>query len=216
MKAIGAAALFVFIAAGIHALDVEGIGLTGGIVWTGNSDDAGGPSPVKSVVGASLPVALSPGFVLTANARAYAHDYEWTDDGRAVPTEIETRDALSVLSLLADVEATFRFALSDEVAGGLSIAPTFLLRFPTTAYGEAEEDRAAMRSYFSAAGRFFYPGLGLYCRWRATDSVSLVFRTRGYPPLFQRLAEPDLPFYDQMLIAASVTVLFTFGGAADG
>lgn len=214
MKAIAAAALLVLINAGVHSLDIEGIGLTGGVVWIGNGDDTGGPSPLKTTVGASFPVGLSPGFLVTANARAFAHDYEWTDDARAVPTEIETRDAFSVVSLLADVEATFRLPLGGDVIGGVSLAPTFLLRFPTTAYGDAEEDRAAMRAYFAGAGRFFYTGVGAYSRWNATDGVALVFRARGYPPLLQRLAEPNLPFYDQMLIEASVTVLFTFGGTA--
>jgi hypothetical protein len=53
--------------------------------------------------------------------------------------------------------------------------------------------------------------VGLYCQWRATESVALVFRTRGYLPVFQRRAEPDLPFHDQMLIGASITVLFDLG-----
>lgn len=211
MKGIGAAALFVLIVAGVHSLELEGVGLTGGVVWLGNADEVGGPSPLKSTIGVSVPVAFSRIFVATAGIRGFAHDYEWTDDGRAVPTEIETRDALSVLSLLLDAEATFRFRLADEVAAGVSLAPTFLLRFPTTAYGEAEADRAAMRAYFSASGRFFYPGVGLYCQWRATESVALVFRTRGYLPVFQRRAEPDLPFHDQMLIGASITVLFDLG-----
>ena len=189
----------------LHAVELESIDVDGGLIWIGNGEPDGAPSPLVNTVGVAFPISFGGIFRLRPQLNLFGTYYGLTDDeSRAVPVEIEYADSVWVLSALLEPIAEFEFPLGDSFYLAAFAAPAFLFRIPTATWGDGTDERGAIMSYLYGNARFLYPEIGFQFTWAAFDSIHLGIRAKLLLPLFHLWDTEEVPFYDQMMFASSI------------
>ncbi len=210
--------VFILLAsAAVSAIQLPGIDLSGGLIWIGNAEEEGGPSPLLGIWGVGLPLQFSPLFSIEPELSMFGTQYQLMSDGiKAVPTEIEYADSLWTLILSLDVPFRFTFYLNEALSLGPAAHAVFVFRIPMKGWGEASaqtgdpEHRKAISTYFYSNASFLYPGVGFFFNWKIFESLGFHFRLLSLFPLFHLWDGENAPFWDQMGISARVGVRFYF------
>lgn len=199
------------------ALSIPGIDLFGGLVFVGNGNAEGGPSPLLGYWGVGMPVRINENMYFGPELGMFSTQYQLTSDGsKAVPTEVEFADSLWMISLLLDASFRYLFEVSDTLLLGPSAHLGFIFRIPILGYGLAAGDSSdptygsSIVSYFYSQVRFFLPGVGFRLYWDLFERLGFLFRLTGYFPIFHLWDGEGAPFYDQMIVSGTVGVRFKF------
>lgn len=215
--------ILLFSAGAGFSLALPGLDLSGGLLWLGNAETEGGPSPLLGIWGVGLPLQFTPLFSIEPELSMFGTQYQLTSDGsKAVPTEIEYAHSLWALILMLDIPFRFTFHINDTITLGAAAHTAFVFRIPTIGWGDASartgdpEHRAAIAGYWYQNARFFYPGTGLFFNWKMFDSLGFYVRLLSLFPLFHAWDGEAAPFWDQMCISGRVGVRFYFKPADAG
>lgn len=206
----------------LYSFDLPGLDLSGGLIWLGNAEFEGGPSPLLGVWGVGLPLRFSPLFSIDPELSMFGTQYQLTTDGsKAVPTEIEYAHSVWALILMLDVPFRFTFTVSEAISLGADAHLAFLFKIPTIGWGDAsartgdEAYRSAIVSYWYQNARFLYPGAGMFFRWRMFDNLAFHLRLLSLFPLFHAWDGENAAFWDQMYISARVGIRISFQPAEE-
>lgn len=185
--------------------------LTVSLVAIGNTDGltSSGPTPVVFVqsLGASVPLAIAGPFFLEPSLTMFGTWYEYTAGSRAVPGARESGTSFFVLGALLGARAGAAFPVSPRVSLGASLGLDLLLRFPIDleAGAAARKDaRRASYGYFYGMGRFLYPETTVFCRWRVSEKLGLVFSLGAHHPVFHLWDGEGLAYLDQLVLGAGL------------
>lgn len=196
-------------------LFVKSIDLDIGVFSIINADKAGGPSPVMPTLGGEI--CLVPfytgliDFYIQPGLQLFGFDlnldYGWTES-KALPVEIEAADAFHVIGTMfyADTGVLWKFHPRFELAAGGGL--NFLLRIPTKAFGNIEQNRRETWAYFYGKGRFFYPSARIAFGTQLTDSVKAMIKGRYCFPLFRIWDQDNAHFLDQSLYSIIFSICF--------
>ena len=194
--------------------DVDGrrnVDINGGIIWIGNAEPEGAPSPLLNTLTVSLPIRFSNYFSFSPEFGFFGTQYGFSDGSlKVVPLEREAPDAAWILSVLVEPFFTFDLNLSETISIGLLAAPVFLLRVPTVSWGEGTAQLGEITAYLYESGRFFYTAAGLSFSWAAHENVSLIARVKSYLPVFHIWDNETYPFHDLMMISGTIGFRFFF------
>ena len=172
------------------------------------------PNPAVSyVLGASLPLWLTPVFFLEPDIELWGTFYEWTGDGGvAVPTLYESAASFYTVGILVSAQAGAAFPVSPAVSLGGALGLDLLFRFPVDPFNSvsASSQQPAL-DWFFADGRFFYPETRLFLRWTMSPSIVFILNLRAFYPLFHAWDGAGQPFLDQAMGAVDVGVGFRLG-----
>ncbi|TFG63423.1 MAG: hypothetical protein E4H36_05655 [Spirochaetales bacterium] len=207
--------ILLFLLAGfpVFSIDVAEIQVFGGLYWQGSADQGGAPSPLLSVWGAEVPINLTPLISLNPSLSfPTPQDYTLTSAGLAVPTEIETADAVTVLQLTLDAKLAFNFNLTRQLVLSPFFSPAFIFYIPTFGYGRGKAGytdpvsgetvtfRSDLMTSMYSFFRSFRPSVGGNFVWRFGDSLGFYSCLAAYFPVFHAWDDLQIPFYDQFLI----------------
>jgi hypothetical protein len=181
------------------------IDIHGGMIWIGNAEPEGAPSPLLNIISVSLPIRFSNYFSFSPEFGFFGTQYGFSDGSlKVVPLEREAPDAGWILSVLVEPIFTFDLNLSDRISIGLLAAPVFLLRVPTVSWGEGSAQLGEITAYLYESGRFFYTTAGLSFSWAAHENVSLIARVISYLPVFHIWDNESYPFYDMLMLSGTI------------
>ncbi len=179
-----------------------------GLLWMGNTEVESAPSPLITTVGASVPFPLPGRFGFAADLTLFGQPYLLTDEGRAVPAEIEYREVL-VLGMALNPYFTFDLFTSEKISLAVLASPSFIFRIPTIAWDSGGENRGDMASYLFGSGRYIFPALGVSGVWGWFPRLPITFKLVSFFPLFHLWDGEGLPFRDQLMIQVSFGFLFS-------
>lgn len=222
--------LGIFLASSLSAINIESVDVSGGVIWIGNTGDNTAPSPITSTLAVSIPIRFA-SFLLMVPELGYFGIPYGIENNRTVPVEIEFKDSVFVASFLVSPRVLFAFNLGSSLMLGASISPAVVVRIPTLAWGEGENQREQIVEYQHGSARFFYPEVGFMFDWavprrvdipeemgeaeESTDAgksrVHLAVSVRGYLPVFHLWDGEDLPFHDQLMVSGSAVLRFFLG-----
>ncbi|MDR1893510.1 MAG: hypothetical protein LBQ61_02300 [Spirochaetales bacterium] len=170
------------------------------------------PSPWTTSLGGAALLGFKPGspWELVPEVDVFAFAYRWYY-GRAVPAALETAGRITALHFLVSPTLRFRLYSSSRFHAGLTLSPAVLLRVSLS----REEDGKSLNGYFYREGRFFYPGAGLYFRWRYFETLGLSLSASAHVPIIGVLAEQQAyhrpPLWDQGVLSFRVGVFLPLG-----
>ena len=218
MRLKAAAVLLVILAvsAPVFALSINELDINASLMVVGSVPPAGhgDVSPVAQLFGASLPLRLVGPFYIEPKLEFFGLLYEWvTDDGVAVPTQIETASGFWVLGTLISMHAGARFPLSSQLSLGGSIGADFLLRFPLELQNKDASGMGSAQSFFFAKGRFFYPETTFSVVWQVSEPIGLILNLRALFPVFHLWDGMGQPFFDQFIFGAGIGIAIRLGPA---
>ncbi len=187
-----------------------------GLLWLGNtalpSGGQGAPSPLLNDIGVSVPLGLGPRFSIMPEVDFFAFQYQLATNGtQVVPTEIEYANSVELVTVMVDLAARYEIPINKTMSWGLIAAPVFLLRIPTQAWGTGVDNIGTITGYFYNAGRFFYPELGSFLYVQILPRIGLELRVRSFFPIFHLWDGEGDPFYDQMMVDATLGFCFAVG-----
>lgn len=201
-------------AAAFELFTIEGIDVHGGLLWFGNAEAEGAPSPLLWEFGVSSPFAFTDFFLITPELSMFWNQYQLSESGvKAIPTEIETANQVTFITLVLDLQAMFRFRITEQIAAGPVVFPSFVFRIPTKSWDAAAEDAAykqKMTEYLYGDGRFFYPGIGGFFQWAFSERFGFLFQLKTRLPLFHAWDEEGISFHDQMMVGAAAGIQIYF------
>jgi len=193
----------------LEALDY--LDIHGGLLYLGNSEPESAPSPLLPVLGASIPVKPrfleGSHFALEAGLLLFGTTYQY-QNRRATPAELEHRD-FWVQGVLLDARIGLDWQLIPDLRLGLKAGPALLLRVPVPLFADAGEDFGPTLGYLYGTLRFFYPEAELFAGYRILKDFELKLSLRACFPLFHLWDGEGLPFYDQLMIAGLLGVVYT-------
>lgn len=157
----------------ISVYPLESLGAMGGILYSANSSEEGAPSPVLPFIGIASSFRLGektfiePSMVLTANY------YLWSaEEEIALPAEIEYADSVLLLSAIIDFPYVMKYPLREKLDIGWAASPVLILRIPLRSWGEGQNSRSDILSYFYG-GRFIFLEAGGLAEWKYATDKSL-------------------------------------------
>ena len=226
-RRFAALCLLITLSAGVFGADVAGVEGFAGLLWIGNMEEEGGPSPLVPTFGVSVPLDLGTVFDLETRIGVFGQLYEWIPSlAKAVPTEVERADSVYFLGILLDPGITFNFDIGADTTLGLVTSAALLLRIPTVGYGaenflasldtDIGTNRGKMTGYLYGPGRFFYPRLGVSFARRLASftkyDARLTAGVSSYWPLFH-LWDGERPsggpaVLDQLIISGTLGLRF--------
>lgn len=167
--------LFLFIPlATLSALD--SIGVTGGVIYVRNSSDDGAPSPILPYIGINAVFRLDEKLSLEPSLSLTANYYLWSETGEtAIPAEIEYADSVLLLNLILDCPVVMKYRVKENVSLGMLASPAFIFRVPLKAWGEGEDRKKDITSYFYG-GRFIFLETGGLVEWNYSENKSFQSR----------------------------------------
>lgn len=211
--------IFLLYASTLTTADVinrRSVDVHGGLIWIGNAEPEGAPSPLLNVLSASLPIRFSRLVSFSPEFGLFGTQYGIPDSSpKVVPVEREAFSAVWFLSLLVEPHFTLDFGLSNDISIGLFAAPIFLLRVPTVSWGDGSSQLAQIAGYHYEAGRFFYTAAGFSFSWAVHSNMSLLVRIKSYLPVFHIWDNESYPFYDLMMLSGTIGFRIYFGGGTE-
>ncbi|MDC7226214.1 MAG: hypothetical protein PQJ61_05575 [Spirochaetales bacterium] len=197
--------------------DLEGVELIVGNAIILNAEDVSvsdAPSPIKAFFGVSVPMTFTDIFYFEPGFRVYSTYVTLeTVDGefKAVPAAVDTVDRMSVFNCEIRPELGAIFHLNEKISMGITGAPVFTLRFPLTAYDEADsDDKATIREYYYSNARFLGLWAGGFFSWSFGESTTLRLKAGTNLPVYHLWDGDDAAFYDQMIIEPEIGFVFRF------
>lgn len=166
------------------------------------------PSLVTSDLSVGFEYPIGAGFGFEPAFSAYWAYYELSSSYRAVPTEISEREA-TVFGLLADFPLVYTLGLGKgfELSAGLGLGLN--LRGGIKAASDVgDETVKEINYYFWSAGRYFLPSTLLRAEYRLNDKLDACLGGKLFWPIFNLWAGEDLPFFDQAIVEASLSVRY--------
>ncbi len=184
----------------------ETLEVEGAMLWIGNADPAGAPSPLLPALGLNLPLKVQRrwgfdlGFLVTGTYYGYV-------GGRAIPVELEHRDFLTPI-LLGDARFSLFVPLGREqkVRLGFSAGGLVLLRVPIPLFPDASASFGPSLLYLLA--RSIYPETALSVRFPILPAFDLEIGARAGWPWFHLIDGEPYAFWDQLLVSAVLGVVY--------
>lgn len=202
--------LFFLIALQVYSFGLEGIELNTGKVWIGNTNPKGTPSETYFFGGLSFPVEIAGVFYINLEARTFLNNYSLLE-GVPVLQDEEYADYAVVVNILFTPNLVLYIPASTTVGFGLEVAPGFL--FPIVSgplYGKAKEYKDTLQDWFYAENRFLYGSAALFLQWNMDETMSAIFKAKGYLPLYRLLNNQDLNIPHGLMIEGYLGVRFRF------
>ncbi len=167
------------------------------------------PSPILGSAGAGWTIPVLPYLTFVPQASFYMNYYLLTENGRALPAEIEQRTAI-VPTILIDLPVfyRFRFASSDlSLGAGLSVP----IRFAFAAQGVPSEDRADVKKineYLWGGMRFLYPSFHISYDYFLAGGLGIGAGLKLYIPVinFDDKSSPGFAAAGMMAITVRLTL----------
>ena len=201
-------------------LSIDAIEAHAGMLTMGNYTTDNGLSAPIVILGASTVLALDAlpaPWVLGLGVDLFGTWYEWdAANRRAALSEPESGVSFLTVGLAASPRIGVRFGRSDAVAMGAFLGLDLLFRFPLDPFSAGTtlaEDRLPALGYF-LAGRFLYPGIGLWMTWQATKDFGLALSLRALAPLYRAWSRETNDFLHQFVFAGTVGMTFKLKRAA--
>ncbi len=224
----------------LPALSVDALLLGFSQAWTGNGyaptpADPGGPydfdvtgseaMPIDPFVGFGARLSLmeteSGALTLSPALQAGRRYYLLYASGRVVPSQIETAagaegdtpgiGSARVVSLRIPLPIGYELRVARAHTFSIAFSPTIVIRVPggDVALKDEDGDLSGMWDYFYGRMRFLMPELVAAYRFTLSEYLeTTLFATYGVSVL--DLADPDLPWYDQMRVAAGIELGLRF------
>ncbi|MFW5689186.1 MAG: hypothetical protein ACOC1U_06375 [Spirochaetota bacterium] len=245
-RALAALLLFTTVSlilpAGAGALGFEALTVGLSEAWTGNgtTTTASGEAitgsettPIDPYLRLGARIGLLDGLLASGAVVAVeprlefgARRYLLLEDGRVVPTQIETATggagqtlqlgSARVVTLRLPLPVAYELRFLERHAAFMSISPTFVFRIVAGEEARREDvtSLAGMYSYFYGAGRFVMPELALGYRFGVSDFVEATVRATWGVSVADVL-DPVTPWWHENRIAITVDMGFRppFGGA---
>lgn len=201
---------------GLAALEIPGVDVRWGNFYTFNEyEDQGSEGvPIDVYVGTALPLSFQALPLETAVAVDFAYrEYLVTTEGLVVPTQIETGADAGVgvggaLWILISAPTGLQLRPTTELSLSAGVSPTIFLRLPVK---QIEGDTSGMRPYFLDSGRFIFPEVYLSALYDFSQSWSFGITARWLIPAFHLTTEAPLPYPDQMMVGANLSIRRRFG-----
>jgi len=187
-----------------QAWSLKEIEFDGALVWIGNADPLGAPSPLLPAFGVSFPVLERRRWQLEVGGLLTGTYYEYTG-GRAVPSDPEFRD-FAVAAILADARLAFTIPLGRSISFGLAGGLILYLPIPIPLFSDAWSELGPTLGYMLA--RSLYPETGLSVRFPILPGLDLRLAARAGWPLLHLLDAEGLPFWDQMIVSGVLGVIY--------
>jgi hypothetical protein len=187
------------------AWTLDTLEVDGAMVWIGNADPDGAPSPLLPALGMSFPIAarrhwgLDTGFLVTGASYGYVGD-------RAIPVEIEYASQFGVFAILGDARMSFFLPIGERVRLGLSAGLLLFLRVPIPLDEQASTNFGSAFGYLLA--RAVYPETGLSVRFPILPAFDLEVRVRADWPWFHLWDQEAFAFWDQLVVTGVLGVIY--------
>ena len=172
-----------------------------------NTDANSAPSPLVGTLVGRVRFSLLDWLVVEPGLGLYYTDYFFRG-GRALPAEIEYKDATTVLGLLLEIPALFFWKLADNITLEGGFSPTLSLRIPFMPHGN--DPGADVAGYFFGSGRFLFLEAQGGAELAMDKNLALTARLRALIPIFHLWDGEGLPFNDQMAVGLGVGVRYYF------
>jgi hypothetical protein len=194
--------------AGAASFEFQEIELFRDTLWLGNSVQDSAPSPILGVWGAAARFKLTDLFSFRPELGFYGMDYFYQDN-RALPAEIEYKDAVGTLCILVDPVFMYSYPFNDpRFSAGAGVSPTLAFKIPLLRYGDAPDSEVA--SYFLENLRFFHVEIRGYFDWNFSKLFGLSARLRTLLPLYRLWDGEGSPFYDGLLAGGGIGLRIRF------
>lgn len=202
-----------------HAVTVVGVDVRGGVAWIGNgyreypdgtTVQGSDVSPLRPLLGAAVPLQFSPHAVFTPALDLFWQDYLAVEDGKVVPTQIETGsaagDIAGTLGVILSLPVTYEWRTGERFTLGAGGGLALVLRLPLGPIDGS--DASPLWNYFYSDLRFLYPEAQFALRYEASETIEVGGLLRVLWPVAPLITDYDVPFWDEMKIALMTTVRF--------
>lgn len=202
-----------------HAWTVAGIDVRGGVTWIGNgyreypdgtTVQGSDVSPLRPFLGAGVPLQLSPTLVFTPALDLFRQEYLAVQDGKVVPTQIETGsaagDLAATLGIVLSLPLSYEWRPAERFTLGVGGGPTLVFRLPLGPIDGS--DASPLWDYFFSDLRFLYPEAQFLLRYAASERIEVGGLLRVLWPVAPIITDYDVPLWDEMKIALMATVRF--------
>jgi len=176
----------------------------GAMVWIGDADPNGAPSPILPALGVSFPVlerrlwGVEAGVLLTGTYYRYFN-------GRAIPAELELRD-FAMVAILGDARAGLHIPLGRSVVLSLTGGLIFYLPLPIPLFSDAWPKLGPTLAYMLQ--RSLYPETEISVRFPLLPDLDLRLGVRAGWPILHMIDGEGLPFWDQMIVSGVLGVVY--------
>ena len=168
----------------ISAFEIQSVSFEGGPLFMLNTDDEGAPSPILPNIGAGFDIESGSGYFMPSINLSWNYYQLSEEDAEVVqPAEIEYADSLLLMNILIDLPYSMRYELKNSLQLGWLASPAFMLKVPLKAWGEGENQRSDILSYFYA-GRFIFLEAGGYLLWNYSENNSFKTSLSLYVPVY--------------------------------
>jgi hypothetical protein len=202
-----ALALFASLSAAAFDLDWIAFRFGGGILL--NLDDVGGPSPPYTSIGAQLSFSFGKDSSLAVepSVDATLFYYEWVA-GRAVPTELENREA-TVIALAIDVPLLIRLTLAPGLglSTGAGVAAMGFFGFLSDPYA-SQESVDSINAWLFNPARIFAATFHVRIDLAMTETASLGVSARWALPFLGWLDPSSPSFFDRSSFDLALSLRF--------
>jgi len=200
-----AALLGLLVCTAVGAWPWDTLEVEGAMIWIGNADPHSAPSPLLPALGLNLPLVERRRFGFDVGFLVTGLYYEYSDDGRAIPAELEQRD-YGVPGVLGDARFSLFVPTGPKVRLGFSAGLLLFLRVPVPLGADASADFGQSLIYLLA--RAAYPETALSVRFPILPAFDLDFSVRAAWPWFHLWDGEPYPYWDQLIVSAVLGVVY--------
>lgn len=214
----------------LHAFSLEAVELRGAVLWIGNAfqETSSGEtiqgsdvSPLRFSPGVATRFRINENLVFSPGLDFYYQEYLAPDMDRygndpvkVVPTQIETGaaagDIAGTLGLILSFPFGWEFQLGELWKVTPAFSPTLAFRVPLFGIDGSTTD--AVLEHFLSDGRFLYPEPRVRVAYEISEELELGLELRSMIPIYNLwTSEPDVAFWDEMMISLSAGVVFLLG-----
>jgi hypothetical protein len=145
---------------------IESLGVTGGVMYVRNSNEEGAPSPLLPYIGLTSGFLIMEKHLIEPSLTVTGNYYMWSEEQEiALPAEIEYADSVFFITFMLDIPYVWKYEVSEKLNLGALAGANLVFRIPGTAWGEGENQKSDMTSYF-LGGRFLFLEAGGFLEWR--------------------------------------------------
>jgi hypothetical protein len=209
--------LFLLVATTLPALQVPELDVHIGSSWIGNgyTEDADGNavqgsdvSPLNFTAGFGVQMEFAPLVRFAPTLFLYWQEYLETDNGKVVPTQIETGSAVGDLAgslgLLLSLPYVYEWQLSEELGVMAGFSPSLVFRLPMQPIEGSS--LGGLYGYFFSEARFLVPELVGSLLYRVNDSIRFGLNLRLFLPMHNLWTEYEVRFFDEAIIMPNLEV----------
>ena len=168
----------------LSAFEIQSVSFEGGPLFMLNTDDEGAPSPLLPNIGAGCEIESGSGYFMPSLNLSWNYYQLSEEDAEVVqPAEIEYADSLLLMNILIDFPYSMRYSLKNNLHYGWLASPALMLKVPLKAWGEGENQKSDILSYFYA-GRFIFLEAGGYLLWNYSEKNSFKTSLSFYVPVY--------------------------------